>query len=100
MKRFRIVEAIANLKIPDKAKAELLMLWRKARGVAESILCFLQRHHEFCATLLLGALIAYLLSHIPWIGGFLALCALVTAAALGVLKQLRSDIEALFEPVA
>ena len=50
--------------------------------------------------LLLGAVIAYLLAHIPWIGGFLALCALVTAAAIGVLKELREDIASLFQPMA
>ena len=49
--------------------------------------------------MLLGAIIAYLLAHIPWIGGFLALCALVTAAAIGVLKELREDIASLFETV-
>ena len=95
----KIIEEIKKLDIPAKAKAELLMLWHKARRLVEAVLRFVQRHREFGAAILLGAIIAYLLSQIPWIGGFLALCALVTAAAIGVLKELREDIASLFGPV-
>ena len=61
---------------------------------------FIERHRQFGEAMLLGAVLAYGLAHIPWVGGFLALCALVTAAAIGVLKELREDIAALFEPIA
>ena len=99
MSKFKFIEEVKRLDIPAKAKAELLMLWHRARTVAEGIVRFIQRHREFGEAILLGALIAFLLSQIPWIGGFLALCALVTAAAIGVLKELREDIAGLFAPI-
>ena len=94
MSRCKIIE-----QIPAKAKAELLMLWHRARRMVEAAIRFIQRHREFGEAILLGAIIAYLLSQVPWIGGFLALCALVTAAAIGVLKELREDIAGLFQPI-
>jgi hypothetical protein len=99
MSKCTIIEEIKKLDIPAKAKAELLMLWHKARKLVEGIIRFIQRHREFGEAILLGALIAFLLSQIPWIGGFLALCALITAAAIGVLKELREDIATLFQPI-
>jgi membrane-bound metal-dependent hydrolase YbcI (DUF457 family) len=95
----RVFDEIRRLNIPAKVKAELLMLWAKAKKLVETIIRFIQRHREFAHTILLGAIVAWLLAHIPWIGSFLALCALVTAAAIGVLKELRIDIAGLFEPV-
>ena len=99
MSRCKIIEQIRKLDIPAKAKAELLMLWHRARRMVEAAIRFIQRHREFGEAILLGAIIAYLLSQVPWIGGFLALCALVTAAAIGVLKELREDIAGLFQPI-
>ena len=93
-------ETIKKMNIPARCKAELLMLWQKFKTVVEAALRFCQRHREFAEAMILGALIAYLLAQIPWIGGFLALCALVTAAAIGVLKELREDIASLFQPIA
>jgi hypothetical protein len=99
MNYHEIVDRIRKLDIPKKAKAELLMLWHRASRLVERILQFLENHKEFAQSMLLGSIIAYLLAQIPWIGGFLALCALVTAAAIGVLKELREDIASLFAPI-
>lgn len=92
-----IIDRIKRLDIPARAKAELLMLWHRAKHLVERILQFLERHREFAEAMLLGAIAAFLLANIPWIGGFLALCALVTAAAVGVLKEIRADLEQLFQ---
>jgi len=92
-----IIDRIKKLDIPARAKAELLMMWARAKGLVERILKFLERHREFAEAMLLGTIAAFLLANIPWIGGFLALCALVTAAAVGVLKEIRSDLEQLFQ---
>ena len=94
-----IIDRIKKLDIPAKAKAELLLLWTRAQRLVEAILSFIEHHRQFGEAMLLGAIIAYLLAHIPWIGGFLALCALVTAVAIGVLKELREDIASLFQPM-
>jgi hypothetical protein len=92
-----IIDRIKKLDIPARAKAELLMLWHRAKQLVARILAFLDSHREFTEAMLLGAIAAFLLSQIPWIGGFLALCALVTAAAVGVLKQIHADLTQLFE---
>lgn len=99
MTRCKIVEEIRKLNIPAKAKAELVMLWHKAQRLVEAMIRFIQRHREFAEAMILGAIIAFLLAQIPWIGAFLALCTLVTAAAIGVLKELREDIASLFQPI-
>jgi len=96
----RIVEQIRQLDIPAKAKAELLILWSRAHRLVEAIIRFVERHRQFGEAMLLGAIVAYGLAHIPWVGDFLALSALVTAAAIGVLKELREDIASLFAPIA
>lgn len=95
-----IVERIRRLDIPARAKAELMMLWHRCKRLVERILQFMDEHRDFTESMLLGAIAAFLLSQIPWIGGFLALCALVTAAAIGVLKQIHADLTQLFETPA
>ena len=97
MNYHEIIDRIRRLNIPARAKAELLMLWHQSKRLVERILQFLERHREFAESMLLGAIIAWLLAHIPWIGGFFALCALVTSAAIGVLKEIRSDLDQLFQ---
>ena len=99
MNYHEIIDRIKRLNIPSRAKAELLMLWHQAKRLVERILQFLERHREFAESMLLGAIIAWLLAHIPWIGMFLGLCALVTCAAIGVLKEIRSDLDQLFQSV-
>jgi hypothetical protein len=94
-----VVDRIRQLQIPRRAKAELLLLWTRAKRLVEGILKFIERHRQFAEAVLLGALIAFLLAQVPWIGGFLALCALVTATAVGVMKELREDIAKLFDPI-
>ena len=92
----KIIERISRLDIPAKAKAELLMLWRRANRLAEAVISFVRAHRRFGEAMVLGTVIAYLLSRVPWIGAFLALCSLVTFAAIGLLKELREDLAQLF----
>ena len=96
MNYHEIVDRIRRLDIPARCKAELLMLYHRSQRLAERILAFIERHREFTESMLLGAIAAYLVAHIPWIGGFLALCALITAAAIGVMKQMHEDLTRLF----
>jgi hypothetical protein len=99
MTKSQFIEDVKAMDVPARAKAELLMIWCRAQKVAEGIVRFAQRHRHFAESLLLGAIMAYLVSFIPWLGGLAALCALVTSAAIGVLKELREDIASLFEPM-
>jgi hypothetical protein len=99
MSKCQFFNQVASLDLPAKAKAELVMLWHRARTVAEGIIRFIERHKEFAEAVLIGAIMAFLVSKIPWIGGFLALCTLITSAAIGVLRELRESIASLFEPM-
>ena len=92
----KILDEIRRLNIPAKVKAELVILASQARSLVVAVIRFIQRHRHFCEATLLGAMVAYLLAHIPWIGGFLALCALVTAAAIGLMRELRDDLTQFF----
>jgi uncharacterized protein involved in cysteine biosynthesis len=92
----KLIDEIRRLNLPAKIKAELTLLASQAKGLVLAMLRFLKRHQHFAEALLLGALVAYLLTHIPWIGGFLALCALVTAAAIGVARELKEDLTTFF----
>ena len=93
----RIIDEIRRLDIPAKCKAELAMLCAKAKKLGMRILRFLRSHREFAEAMLLGAIVAFLLNKVPLLGGFLALCALVTAAAIGLLRELREDFERFFD---
>lgn len=91
-----IIEEIRKLNIPAKVKAELLILASQARSLAIAIIRFIQRHRRFGEAMILGAIVAYLLGQIPLIGGFFALCSLVTAAAIGLMRELREDLSQFF----
>lgn len=93
-----LIERIRALNIPQRAKAELLMLWHHARRLVEAVIGFIMRHNHLGECLVLGAVVAYLVGHVPIFGGFLALMALVTAASIGLMVELLKEIEAVFNP--
>jgi hypothetical protein len=95
--RRRLIDEIRNLDIPARAKAELAaLLCSRARVLGCKILRFLKRHRHLGEAAVMGAVVAYLLCHIPLIGGFLALIALGMSVAGGVLRELREELAALF----
>ena len=94
-----MIARIRALNIPKRVKAELLLLWSHARWLVESIIGFIARHHHLGECLVLGAIVAYLAGHVPVIGGFLALMALVTAASVGLMVEMLREIESVFNPV-
>ena len=103
MSKCKFIEDIKRLNIPAKCKAELTLLYAKCQRLATAIIRFLKTHRRFGESMMLGCIIAYLIGQVPWIGGFLALCALVTAAAIGMMRELREDLSKFFDielPVA
>jgi hypothetical protein len=97
MSKCKFIDEIRKLKIHSKCKAELLMLYAKCRRLALAIIKFLMKHRRFGEAVILGCIVAFLLTRIPWIGGFLGLCALVTAAAMGLMRELREDLTKFFD---
>ena len=96
MTKQQAAKRIKRLRIPQQAKVELMAMWDRTRRLTIGVLKFIERHRQFGEAVILGAIIAFLLAQLPWIGGFLALCALVTAAAIGVMKELKEDLNQLF----
>ncbi len=97
MSRPKFIDEISRLNIPSKCKAELTMLYAKCKRLAAAIVRFIKAHKKFGESMILGCVIAFLLGQVPWIGGFLALCALVTAAAIGLMRELREDLTKFFD---
>jgi len=96
MKSSEVISRIRSLHITRQAKADLVLLYTRARKLVVGILRFLERHKHLGESLVLGALAAWMLMHVPVIGAFLGLCAMVTAAAIGLMRELREDIQQLF----
>ncbi len=92
----RIIDDLRSLNIPAKVKAELAILATQAQGLVISIINFIRRHRKFGEAMILGAIAAYLLAQVPLIGSFLSLCALVTAAAIGLCRELKEDLAQAF----
>jgi hypothetical protein len=97
MSKCKFIDEIRKLNIPSQCKAELVLLYAKSQKLAAAIIRFLKMHRRFGETMILGCVIAFLLAQIPWIGGFLALCALVTSAAMGLMRELREDLTKFFD---
>lgn len=99
MTRRTVERRIRKLKIPQDAKECLLRLWTKSKALIESILTFIRQHRHLSESLLVGAIVAFLLCKLPWIGDFLGLLVLMAASAVGLMRELRAQMgEALAVP--
>lgn len=96
MTQKEVVEEIKALDLPAKVKAELLRLWFKCKEIVEKLLAFITRHKDLAECLALGALVAFLIAQLPWLGNFLALLALVTSAAVGLMLEMRNYLSQMF----
>jgi len=92
----KIIDEIRRLNIPAKVKAELAILAAQAKALVIAIIRFIKRHRRFGEAMILGIIVAFLLAQLPWIGNFLSLCALVTAAAIGLCRELKEDLTQAF----
>lgn len=81
---------IAKLEIPERTKEALRNLWKTMKPLTEEILRFVYQHRHLTDSLVLGAIAAFLLGLIPFVGDFLALAALITLPAIGLLFEIRS----------
>lgn len=91
-----IIDSIRKLDIPAKTKAIVLALVSKARKLAFFIICLIRRHRGFCETMVLGLIAALLLGQIPTIGNLLAISALMTAAVIGLMRELKDALNQFF----
>ena len=96
MTRKTVLNNIRRLHVPERAKHDLIRLSRRAKKLVEKILLFLRRHQQFAESVLLGAIAAYLLSLLPVLGRALGLLALVTGAAIGLMRELGGALRDTF----
>jgi hypothetical protein len=92
----RLIDDIRDLNIPSRLKSEVFALCVRARDLGRKVIRFIKRHRHLGESVVLGCLIAYLLFYVPFIGGFLGLCALALTISSGVLRELQESIAALF----
>lgn len=97
MSRPAFINELVKLNIPSACKAELTLLYSKCATLAGAIIRFIRRHRRFGEAVILGCIVAFLLAQVPWIGGFLGLCALVTSAAIGLMNELKEDLTKFFD---
>ena len=84
------------LRISEDAKQSLLALYRSSKHLVEGILAFIRKHRHLSESLLLGAVVAFLLCQLPWLGSFLGLVALVTAGAVGLMREMKAQLAEVF----
>jgi hypothetical protein len=92
----RLIDEIKDLNIPSRLRGEVFALCVRARELGRKVIAFIKRHRHLGESIVLGCLIAYLLFYVPFIGGFLGLCALALTISSGVLRELQESIAALF----
>jgi len=97
--RVAIWKKIQQLDLPHKTKRGLRLLWRKSRTLVQVIVRWLCLNRQFCAAVMLGIALAYLLHALPWVGPVLATLSLSLSILYGLAWQLRSDLERHFHVV-
>jgi uncharacterized protein involved in cysteine biosynthesis len=96
MTRKTLLKNIRKLRVSDRVKEELARLSVRSKKLVENILLFLRRHRQLAESLLLGAIVAFLLTQIPVLGHFLGLCALVTSGAIGLMREMNEALKSTF----
>ena len=96
MTKNELLQRIRDLRIPEKTREVLRRMCVKLRAWVEKIVLFIRRHRGFCEAMIIGAIAAYLLIHVPLIGAALAQTAIITAAAVGLMKELSSAMKEAF----
>ena len=96
MTQKEVVNEIKELDLSGRVKAELLKLWFKCKEIVERLIAFIKRHKDLAECLALGAIVAFLISQLPFMGNFLALLALVTSGAVGLMLEMRNYLSQMF----
>jgi uncharacterized protein involved in cysteine biosynthesis len=68
----------------------------RAKKIGIHILMLLKRYRALGEAAVLGVIVAMALSLIPFVGNLLALIAIIMAAAGGMARQLKADLDSLF----
>ena len=97
--RAAIWKKIRQIDLPHSTKRGLRRLWCKSRTLVQAIVRWLCLNRQFCAAVMLGIALAYLLHPLPWVGPVLATLSLSLSLLYGLAWQFRSDLERHFHVV-
>ena len=97
--RGAIWNTIRQLDLPRSTQRCLRSLLHKARALVEALIRWLCRNRQFCATVMLGIALAYLVHPLPWVGPILATLSISLSVLYGLALQVRSDLERHFHVV-
>ena len=97
--RAAIWKKIRQLDLPRSTRRCLRSLWYKAQALVEALIRWLCRNRQFCATVMLGIALAYLVHPLPWVGPILATLSISLSVLYGLALQVRSDLDRHFHVV-
>ena len=97
--RAAIWKKIRQIDLPRSTQRGLRRLWYKSRTLVQAIVRWLCLNRQFCASVMLGVALAYLLHALPWVGPVLATLSLSLSLLYGLAWQFRSDLERHFHVV-
>ena len=83
---------IRQLRLPEETKQELRSLWPRAKALVQALVNWLYARREFCAAVMLGVAVAYLLHPIPAVGPILGTLAVSLAVLYGIASQIKADM--------
>ncbi|MCE9614827.1 MAG: hypothetical protein K8T26_11160 [Lentisphaerae bacterium] len=89
MNRIELKARILALRIPARLRQTTYWLLGNLRGLIALLLQFLSRHLAFVESVLLGSLVALIVTNVPLIGRILAWAALTIGAFVGLLREAR-----------
>ena len=97
--RAAIWKKIRQLDLPRSTRRRLRSLWYAARALVEALIRWLCRHQQFCATVMLGIALAYMVHSLPWVGPILATLSISLSVLYGLALQVRNDLGRQFHVV-
>lgn len=83
---------IRQLKLPEETKQKLRDLWHRAKSLVQALVNWLYARREFCASVMLGVAIAYLVHPIPALGPILSTLSVSLAVLYGIALQFKADL--------
>lgn len=90
--RGAIWKMLQQLDLPHSTRRCLRSLWYKARALVEALIRWLCRNRQFCATVMLGIALAYMVHSLPWVGPILATLSISLSVLYGLALQVRNDL--------
>ncbi|MGB0713420.1 MAG: hypothetical protein ACPGUC_07650 [Gammaproteobacteria bacterium] len=97
--RSTIWKKIRRLELPEEIKETLRTMWHQAKALVERLVEWLYHKRHLTATVALGVALAYLCHYVPIVGPLLADLAISSSVLVGLVRQMRADLDRFFDGV-